>query len=81
MAVIAQRYLQRLGSRPAAARRIAAWLHAPSIEKSLMRKDGVERFGLMPHQPLADAGRFAVAAFVMTLMDSVPAQGRARRPE
>ena len=80
MAGIAQRYIQRLGSRHAAARRIAEWLYAPSVEKSLMRKDEVERFGVMPHQPLADAGRFSVAAYVVTLVDSVRSQRPARRP-
>jgi len=76
MSRIAQRYVQQLGTRAAAAARIAAWLSAPSAEKSLLPKAEVARFGVMPHQPLADAGRFAVAAYVVTLMDSVPRRGR-----
>jgi len=76
MSRIAQRYVQQLGTRSAAAARIAEWLTAPSAEKSLLPKAEVTRFGVMPHQPLADAGRFAVAAYVVTLMDSMPQRGR-----
>lgn len=72
MSRIAQRYVQQLRTRSAAAARIAEWLAAPSAEKSLLPKAEVARFGVMPHQPLADAGRFAVAAYVVTLVDSVP---------
>jgi mono/diheme cytochrome c family protein len=79
MSRIAQHYVQRLGSRAAATTRIAEWLAGPTIEKSLLPRGEVERFGVMPHQPLADAGRFAVAAYVVTLVDSVPGRGRGRR--
>lgn len=67
---ISQHYLLRLGSRAAAAARIAEWLEGPTIEKSLLPKEEVARFGVMPHQPLADAGRFAVAAYVVSLADA-----------
>ncbi len=67
---IAQYYVQRLGSRAAAAARIAEWLEGPTIEKSLLPKEEVARFGVMPHQPLSDAGRFAAAAYVVSLADS-----------
>lgn len=76
MSRIAQRYVQQLGTRAAAAARIAEWLSAPSADKSLLPKAEVARFGVMPHQPLADAGRFAVAAYVVTLTDSVPRRSR-----
>ena len=76
MSRIAERYVQHLGTRSAAAARIAEWLSAPTAERSLLPKEEVARFGVMPHQPLADAGRFAVAAYVVTLMDSVPRRGK-----
>ncbi len=79
MSRIAQRYVQLAGSRAAAATRIAEWLAGPTAEKSLLPKAEVARFGVMPHQPLADAGRFAVAAYVVTLVDSVPRRGRGVR--
>ncbi|MDZ7632110.1 MAG: cytochrome c [Gemmatimonadaceae bacterium] len=79
MSRIAQRYVQRLGSRTAAAGRIAEWLSGPTVEKSLLPREEVARFGVMPHQPLADAGRFAVAAYVVTLVDSGPKRGRGAR--
>jgi mono/diheme cytochrome c family protein len=78
MSRIAQRYLAVSGSRKAAAAKIAEWLFGPSAEKSLLPPSDVARFGVMPHQPLADAGRFAVAAYVLTLADSTP-HGRRRR--
>jgi cytochrome c551/c552 len=78
MSRIAQRYLAVSGSRKAAAAKIAEWLFGPSAEKSLLPPSDVARFGVMPHQPLADAGRFAVAAYVLTLADSTP-RGRRRR--
>jgi mono/diheme cytochrome c family protein len=80
MSRIAQRYVQARGSKPAAMVRIAEWLLAPTLEKSLLPRDEVARFGVMPHQPLADAGRYAVAAYVVTLADSAPTTGRRRRP-
>ena len=70
MSVIARRYLAVGGSRAAAAARIAEWLAGPAAEKSILSKAEVARFGVMPHQPLADAGRFSVAAYVLTLADS-----------
>jgi hypothetical protein len=76
MSRIAQRNVQQLGSRAAADARIADWLAGPSAEKSLMPNDEVARFGGMPHQPLEDAGRFAVAAYVVTLVDSGPRRRR-----
>ncbi len=76
MSRIAQRYVEQAGTRRAAAARIAEWLSAPSADKSLLPKAEVARFGVMPHQPLADAGRFAVAAYVVTLMDSGPRRSR-----
>ncbi len=78
ISVIAQRYLAGSDARGAAAR-IADWLAMPSVEKSLLPKAEVARFGVMPHQPLADAGRFSVAAYVLTLADSAPGGGRRRR--
>jgi mono/diheme cytochrome c family protein len=82
MSRIAQRYVRQLGSRTAAAARIAEWLAGPTVEKSLLPREEVARYGVMPHQPLADAGRFAVARYVVTLVDSGPARrGRGmRRP-
>lgn len=80
MSRIAQRYVQARGSKSAAMVRIAEWLSAPTLEKSLLPREEVARFGVMPHQPLADAGRFAVAAYVVTLADSAPPTSRRRRP-
>jgi mono/diheme cytochrome c family protein len=76
MSRIARHYVQRLGSRKAAAARIAEWLAGPTVEKSLLPRDEVARFGVMPHQPLADASRFTVAAYVVTLTDSGSRRGR-----
>jgi hypothetical protein len=80
MSRIAQRYVQARGSKSAAMVRIAEWLSAPTLEKSLLPREEIARFGVMPHQPLADLGRFAVAAYVVTLADSAPPIGRRRRP-
>ena len=79
MSRIAQRYVAVGGSSDAASARIAEWLLGPTVEKSLLPKEEVARYGVMPHQPLADAGRFAVAAYVVTLADSAPV-ARRRRP-
>ena len=79
MAVIARRYRGVAGSEAAARARIAAWLAQPDSARSLLPRDEVRRYGVMPHQPLADAGRFAVAAYVMTLADSMPRRGRGAR--
>jgi len=79
MSRIAQRYVGQLGTRAAAATRIADWLAGPTVEKSLLPRDEVARFGVMPHQPLADAGRFAVAAYVVTLVDSGPGRRKGKR--
>lgn len=76
MSRIAQRYVAASSSRDAAAAQIAEWLAGPTAEKSIMPKSEVVRFGVMPHQPLADAGRFAVAAYVVTLTDSAPGARR-----
>jgi hypothetical protein len=70
MSVIARRYVRFSGSVVAAQSRIAEWLFRPEAEKSLLPREEREKYGLMPHQPLADAGRFAVAAYVVTLADS-----------
>lgn len=78
MALIAQRYVTATGSRAAARARIAEWLAGPTVEKSILPRAEVARFGVMPHQPLADAGRFSVAAYVMTLADSTTRAGRRR---
>jgi len=79
MSRIAQRYVERLGSRASASTRIAEWLAGPTAEKSLLPRDEVARFGVMPHQPLADAGRFAVAAYVVTLVDAGPGRRKGKR--
>lgn len=79
MSRIAQRYVAVSGSRDAASARIAEWLLGPTVEKSLLPRDEVARYGVMPHQPLADAGRFAVAAYVVTLADLAQV-ARRRRP-
>ncbi len=81
MAHIARRYVAFSGSRVAAASRIVEWLYAPQETKSLLPKAEVARYGVMPHQPLADAGRFAVAEYVVTLTDSLPRRERLRAPE
>lgn len=81
MARIAARYVAYSGSRVAAASRIVEWLYAPQAMKSLMPKTEIERYGVMPHQPLADAGRFAVAEYVVSLVDSLPRRERLRAPE
>jgi mono/diheme cytochrome c family protein len=80
MARIARHYVQRLGSRKAAAARIAEWLAGPTVEKTLLPRAEVARFGVMPHQPLADSSRFVVAAYVVTLTDAASRRGRAARP-
>lgn len=78
MAAIARRYRVATGSADAARARIADWLARPDSARTLLPRDEVRRYGVMPHQPLADAGRFAVAAYVVTLADSMPRGGRGR---
>ncbi|MCU0627333.1 MAG: cytochrome c [Gemmatimonadaceae bacterium] len=78
MAAIARRYVRVTGSRDSAESRIAAWLSAPDSSRSLLPAPERRRYGVMPHQPLADAGRFAVAAYVVQLGDSMAR--RAPRP-
>lgn len=72
MSRIAQRYLAVSGSRKVASAKIMEWIFGPAALKSLLPASAVARFGVMPHQPLADAGRFAVAAYVLTLAESTP---------
>lgn len=80
MARIAARYVAFSGSRVAAASRIVEWLYDPTAMKSLMPPGEIARYGVMPHQPLADAGRFAVAEYVVSLLDSLPPRARGRAP-
>lgn len=80
MARIAAQYVAFSGSRVAAASRIVEWLYDPKATKSLLPPAEIARYGVMPHQPLADAGRFAVAEYVVSLLDSLPPRERGRAP-
>lgn len=74
MSHVARHYLE--DSDPEQAReRIAAWLPAPSAERSLLPGHAIATWGLMPPLELSPSQARAVAAFVLTLADTVGHQG------
>jgi mono/diheme cytochrome c family protein len=72
MTHIARHYRQAFADRDSAAAHLAAFVRAPSAERSKMPPHAIERFGLMPPVALADAELDAVALYVLSLPEPAP---------
>jgi mono/diheme cytochrome c family protein len=75
MSHVARHYLEAIPERTEAARRIARWIGAPSVEESVLPAHAIERHGLMPPLALSQRDREAVAMYVLTLADAQGGRG------
>lgn len=66
---VAKHYRQAFTERDSAVAHIVAFVRNPAADRSKMPAHAVERFGLMPAQPLADEQLRAVATYIWSLPD------------
>ncbi|MCA9738624.1 MAG: c-type cytochrome, partial [Gemmatimonadetes bacterium] len=65
MSMVLGHYLERYADTDEASDAIAAWISGPDAERSVLPSHAVQQFGLMPGQPLPEAERRAVAAYLL----------------
>ena len=70
MVMVVGHYLEEHGTRDAAAAAIARWVRTPDPAHSAMPEHAIERFGIMPPQPLPEEDAAAVADYVLELYES-----------
>jgi len=69
MVMVAGHYLDEYDTRDAAETAVAAWITSPDPERSALPQHAIERFGLMPPQPLPREDAEAVAYYVFELLE------------
>lgn len=77
MSHVARHYLEALPDRDEALARIAAWVHEPAADRSLLPAHAIETWGIMPPPGLDPDQARTVAGFVLTLADSARGGGMA----
>lgn len=75
--MVAMRYRRQFGPGDSAVARIAAYVAAPSAQRSLMPAMMIDRFGLMPALSLPDSQLRAAARYVLSL-DGIGGMGPRR---
>ena len=68
-------YLQEYEDRPAAEEAIRNWVTNPNLEHSAMPEHAIERFGLMPAQPIPEDQAAAVAYYVLEMYEEEGGMG------